>query len=303
MLLTERIRVDRFTSPLAYPPPACEETSSYGCKAAFFGAYKRLGLMRLHETVRGWYAPPSMTIFLLHRVTDRVAPDGLTVGSRWFREFCGLMKSSYHVTTLGQINRLLKAGETPPPRTVAITFDDSYADNHEAAGILSDHGLPATFFVPTRYVDTDLRYPWDEHLPAMGNLTWSQLREMADAGHEIGSHSVTHPDFSALDEASVRTELVDSKRTIEDRLGRPVRHFAFPYGAARNFRADHARLVADAGYDGAFSAIRGFVEPGMAGQILPRQAVPYFRNLTHLELHINRCLDWVYRFKRRTTYA
>src|SRR4051794_5547882 len=54
-------------------------------KALLLGAYKRLGCMRLHESVRAKIRPPHMTILLFHRVTDQISPDGLTVGTRWFR--------------------------------------------------------------------------------------------------------------------------------------------------------------------------------------------------------------------------
>ena len=44
---------------------------------------------------------------------------------------------------------------------MAITFDDCYRDNLFAARVLAEHGLPATFFIPTKYVGTDQVFPWD----------------------------------------------------------------------------------------------------------------------------------------------
>jgi peptidoglycan/xylan/chitin deacetylase (PgdA/CDA1 family) len=243
--------------------------------------------------------PPHMTILLFHRVTDLVAPDGLTVGTRWFRDFCRLMKSDYHVVALGDIQRILKEGKAPRQRTVAITFDDCYADNLGAARLLHEHGLPATFFIPTQYVETTMRFPWDSHLPPLPNLTWNDIRQMAAWGHDIGSHTVSHADFGTLNDDEARRELVESRAVLEVNLGRPVKWFAFPYGGPDNFRAEHLSLVAQAGYDGCVSAVNGPVEMNMFGQVLPRQAVPYFQNLTQLELHINRCADWMYWLKRR----
>lgn len=284
---------------ISKPPASTNERAfKHAFKALVLGAYKRLGLMRLQEAVRGCIRPPHMTILLFHRVTDQIPPDGLTVSRGWFRDFCRLMKTSYHVVSLDEINRILRSGQAPPRRTVAITFDDCYADNLEAARIMHEHGLPATFFVPTRYVDTDLRFPWDGHLPPMPNLTWNDLRQMVTWGHHIGSHTVSHPDLAQLDEASALKELVDSRTVIEEQIGRPVKWFAFPFGDQENFRTDQAPLVTRAGYEGFVSAISGAAEATIPGQALPREAVPYFRNLTHLELHINRCLNWYYRVKR-----
>ena len=282
-----------------YPAPPTEGAIKRFSKAFLLGAYKRLGFMRLQESVCARLRPPHMTILLFHRVTDQISPDGLTVGTGWFRDFCRLVKSSYNVVSLGELNRLLKTSETPPPRTLAITFDDCYADNLIAARVLHEYQLPATFFIPTQYVDTSLRFPWDQHLPPMPNLTWADLRQMADWGHEIGSHTVSHANFSKLDEAEALRELIDSRRTLEEKVGRPVKWFAFPFGGKSNFRPDQVSLVRQAGYEGSVSAVGGAVEMTMYGQVLPREAVPFFRNLTQLELHINRCLDWVYRFKRR----
>lgn len=270
------------------------------CKTAALGAYKHLGLMRAYEAARHLVAEPYSTIFLFHRVTDQIPPDGLTVSTSWFAEFCKLMKSNYHVVPLDEVVEGLNAGRSASRRTVAITFDDSYANNFDAARVLHDHGLPATFFVPTQFIGTSLRFLWDVHLPELPNLTWDQIRQMVAWGHAIGSHSVSHPDFGQISEAEAMKELVDSRLAIERETGRPVRYFAYPFGGRLNARPEQTQLVERAGYAACFSSQRGFVERGMKGQILPREAVPYFRNLTHLEVHINRCLDWFYAMKRWT---
>lgn len=283
----------------ASPAPPTEGAFKSLMKSAVLGVYKHSGLMRFQEAVRAATRPPFMTILLFHRVTDRISPDGLTVGTEWFQNFCRLMKSKYHVVTLDEIDRCLREGVKPRRRTVAITFDDCYADNHQAARILHEHGLPATFFVPTAYVGTDRRFPWDAHLPNMPNLTWDEIRQMAGWGHTIGSHTVSHADLGKLSDDEARREMVDSRRELERQLDRPAYWFAFPYGGRENFRHEQFPLVLESGYRGCLSAMGGFVEMSMAGEVLPREAVPYFRNLTQLELHVNRCLDWVYAAKRR----
>jgi peptidoglycan/xylan/chitin deacetylase (PgdA/CDA1 family) len=118
-------------------------------------------------------------------------------------------------------------------------------------------------------------------------------------GHDIGSHTVSHADLAKLDDADALKELVDSRAVLEKQLRRPVKWFAFPFGSQANFRREHANLVARAGFEGSVSAIGGTVEMNMLGHVWPREAVPCFRNLTQLELHINRSLDWWYRLKRR----
>ena len=120
---------------------------------------------------------------------------------------------------------------------MAITFDDCYRDNLFAARVLAEHGLPATFFIPTKYVGTDHVFPWDIGLKRMANLTWDDVREMQALGHDIESHTVSHPDLGAIDAAEVRMELADSKKTLEDTLQRPVRYLRVSLRRPQQFSA------------------------------------------------------------------
>jgi peptidoglycan/xylan/chitin deacetylase (PgdA/CDA1 family) len=108
---------------------------------------------------------------------------------------------------LAEVFDVLRSGRPMPPRTVAVTFDDCYRDNLFAARVLTEYGLPASFFVPTAFVGTDYTFPWDRRLPRMANLTWDEVREMARMGHEIGSHTVNHVNLGTASYEEARTEL------------------------------------------------------------------------------------------------
>ena len=268
-------------------------------KSAFYGLYKYSGAWAAQERLAYWSGRRFMSAVLFHRVTDAIPQDGLTVTTAWFRGFCKLVRQRFNVVPMARLHRMLETGETPPLRTIAITFDDCYRDNLAAARVLAEHGLPATFFIPTKYVGTDHVFPWDASLKRMPNLSWKEVQQMQQLGHEIGSHTVSHPDLGVIDLAHAERELADSKKTLEDRLERPVRWFAYPFGGRNNFRPEYLQLAQSLGYEACFSAQRGFIQPNMRGQILPREAMPYFRSLTHLELHLSGCLDWIYQVKRR----
>jgi peptidoglycan/xylan/chitin deacetylase (PgdA/CDA1 family) len=240
-----------------------------------------------------------MSVVLFHRVTDEILEDGLTVTTAWFRGFCKLMRTRFQVVPMARLHRMLMSGDMPENRTVAITFDDCYRDNLEAARLLAEHGLPATFFIPTKYVGTDQVFPWDVGLKQMANLTWNDVQQIQQLGHEIGSHTVSHPDLGVVGPVTARRELTDSKHTLQDKLQRPVRWLAYPFGGRNNFRPEYLPLAQELGYEACFSALSGFIQPHMAGQILPREAMPYFRSLTNLELHLSGCLDWFYQVNRR----
>lgn len=265
-------------------------------KSALCGLYKYSGAMRAQEKLVG---RSFMTVLILHRVTDEIPPDGLTVSTHWFEGMCRMLQRSFHVVPLREVFRIHQSGEKPPARTVAITFDDCYRDNLFAARTLAAYRLPACFFIPTGFVGTQQAFPWDEGLPPLANLSWDEVREMASLGHEVGSHTVTHPDMALVSEDRARHELVESKATLERELQRPVRWFAYPFGGKQNFREERLSLVAAAGYEGCLSAYGGFVEAGQKYSMLPREAVPYFKSLLNLELHLTRSLDWIYALKRR----
>lgn len=95
-----------------------------------------------------------LSIFIFHRVfveQDPIFPQEMH--ARRFDEVCGWVKSWFNVLPLdGAVSRLREG--TLPARAACITFDDGYADNHDVAmPILRRHGLSATFFIATSFLD------------------------------------------------------------------------------------------------------------------------------------------------------
>lgn len=95
-----------------------------------------------------------LSILIFHRVLPRpdpIFPD--EVDAAFFDQLLGWLKAWFNVLPLDQAVAALQAG-TLPSRAAAITFDDGYADNHDIAlPILKKHGLTATFFIATGYLD------------------------------------------------------------------------------------------------------------------------------------------------------
>ena len=159
------------------------------------------------------------------------------------------------------------AGEVGGDRVVVFSFDDNYRSVLELAKpILDRHGFPGTLYVPSDWPGQRRPMRWNgidgwlggEHEQELLSLDWRELRELAQAGWEIGSHTCSHPRLPELDEAALARELSGSKQTIERELGRPCRSIAYPYGAVDS-RVEQA--AARAGYECAGTIPRVLSKP------------------------------------------
>jgi peptidoglycan/xylan/chitin deacetylase (PgdA/CDA1 family) len=268
-------------------------------KTTLCGLYKYSGAMFCQEALARWTGRSFLVILLFHRVTDEIPEDGLTVSTARFRRICRMLQRRFRVIGLGEVLRLVRLGQPLPRRTVAITFDDCYRSNLFAAEVLAEHGLPACFFLPTSFIGTECRFDWDRGLKPLANLTWDDVREMTRMGFDIGSHTASHANLARIPAERAWRELVDSKAELEDRLGRPVHWFAYPFGGRNDFGPEQIVLVQEAGYDCCFSGHGGFIYHDTDPRLLPREDINYFRSILNLELHLAGCLDWVYALKRR----
>jgi peptidoglycan/xylan/chitin deacetylase (PgdA/CDA1 family) len=93
-------------------------------------------------------------------------------------------------------------------------------------------------------------------------MDWREIEKLASQGVRIGSHSVTHPNFSDIDAAQTAFELEESRRAIESRLGLNVQDFAIPFGQSRDWNATAAKTAADAGYTHVYSQAEESRFPG-----------------------------------------
>ena len=142
------------------------------------------------------------------------------------------------------------------PRRIVITFDDGYT-NVLRYGL---EPLASTGFKAIQFLVADLlgkHNEWDVRLgevpaPIMDVV---QAREWIAAGHDIGSHTRTHPWLTRLPVSAAREEITASRKKLEDTFGRPVRHFCYPYG---DWNAAVRDLVEEAGYQTACTT-----EPGV----------------------------------------
>lgn len=145
--------------------------------------------------------------------------------------------------------------DTASANRTLFTFDDAYSDLYrEFLPEVIEHRHTAIVFVVVKCIGKSNLWDQQSGMRARNLLTLDQIREMQRFGVEFGSHSLTHPRLTGLENAQLRCEVADSKRRLEDLLGAEVLSFAYPYGAVD---AGVRYAVAEAGYRLAFTADPG----------------------------------------------
>jgi peptidoglycan/xylan/chitin deacetylase (PgdA/CDA1 family) len=159
---------------------------------------------------------------------------------------------------------------------VVITFDDGTRDFHErVVPMLVERRLPAVLYLATAMAEDP------EPLGLGPGLTWSMLEEVVGTGFvTVGSHTHRHANLARMTAAEAREEMTRSKQLIEDRLGQPCRHFAYPWGVGSPEADRVARGLFDtAAIDGWRTNRWGAIDPYRLGRtpILRSDGMAFFR--------------------------
>lgn len=228
------------------------------------GLVKSLGgrlvfLAQLHKLTLRDVVP----VVTFHRVSKGRPGDSLTCSLADFRSFCRFFADHFKVVPLNRVVQMLSNRE-PFTRELAITFDDGYRDNFElAAPVLKELHLPATFFVTTDFIGSEIVPWWDEkqgiRFPWM---TWDEVRALHVMEFEIGSHTCTHVDLGKVSATDAWNELSNSRAKLEHQLSAPISLFAYPYGRQDNISEENRALVKTAGYNSCFSCFGGMSSRG-----------------------------------------
>ena len=127
---------------------------------------------------------------------------------------------------------------------VGLTFDDGYTDfARHALPVLQRFGFGATVFVIAGRLGGD--NAWDPEGPRKPLMSAGQVRDLAQAGIEIGSHGLRHIRLPAARHA-LAEEVGGSRRILQEITGEPVGGFCYPYG---DLDAEAVARVRDTGYD------------------------------------------------------
>ncbi|WP_114971828.1 polysaccharide deacetylase family protein [Rhodoferax ferrireducens] len=165
-----------------------------------------------------------LSVLIFHRVLaepDPLFPDEMH--ARRFDEVCGWLKSWFNVRPLGEAVAHLKAS-TLPARAACITFDDGYADNHHVAmPILQRHGLTATFFIATGFLDGGRM--WNDTIIETVRACAGPVLDLSFLNlgqHPVGSIDEKRTAIAALI-GQIKYRPVDERITIAEQIANQAR--------------------------------------------------------------------------------
>lgn len=137
---------------------------------------------------------------------------------------------------------------------VLITFDDGYEDLfYHVLPLLGKFRFYPLVFVPAGFIGK--KNYWDfSPFGHLKHLTRDMLINMAKNGFVIGAHSMSHTDLRKCEKKALYREVCDSKKLLEDIIGREVYAFAYPFGL---YNRRVVEMVRSCGYKYAFATSKG----------------------------------------------
>jgi len=177
-----------------------------------------------------------------------------------------LQVRGYHTITMAQLQAHREQGVPLPARPVMITIDDGWGEDVVIAQqFLQPRGMCGIFFVYTGAVGGS---PF---------LSWPEVKALEASGHEVLSHTVSHPDLRQIPNARLVIEMRESRQRLEQELGHPVQALAYPFGLCDERVVNAAR---DAGYHLAVLAEGGNALDTSSALTLPRWKISYDQPLS-----------------------
>ena len=156
-----------------------------------------------------------------------------------FREQLAFLHNHFNVIDFEMFKALYDGSASLPDDrpAVMLTFDDGMASNYEvAAPLLEEAGMRGLFFVVPHFSlcdDDAAREFYVERIrqrrPGLTAMKPEHVRDLADRGHTIGNHTLTHARLSETPSSRLESEILHSADIVESWVGRPVEAFSWPF--------------------------------------------------------------------------
>lgn len=203
-------------------------------------------------------------ILMYHRIGAAEGGNRLkgqyTPAKLFARQIKYLFEHSYQTVSIRDLINYAGQQMRARDKKVCITFDDGYESFYtHAFPVLQRYNFTAVVFLVADCINKTCL--WDKDSEPM--LKAQQIKEMAQAGIEFGSHSLSHRSLVELDTEELEKEVKESKTVLEQLLEKPIESFSYPYGAFN----ENVKKIVQQNYKVAFSTkegisnIRGFALP------------------------------------------
>lgn len=205
---------------------------------------------------------PRAVILSYSRVGDESGVTGANISVENFEAHLAELRSGeFTVLPVPEIIDALRAGRPLPDKTVGIVFDEPHSSVYTTAWPrLRAARLPATLFVATDTVDR----------AGADTLSWSEIRDMAGEGLELGNHTASYPHMLGIERAYLLGQIARAADRLQGETGRKPTLFAYPFG---EHDAAVRALVAAEGYAAAFGQQSGVAHARLDPFTLPRFAM------------------------------
>jgi len=200
-------------------------------------------------------------VIMYHRVINNAENEGVYgtyIYEDMFKKHLQYLKDkNYTVITfkdldkIGWRNRFEKG-----KKYIILTFDDGYKDNYDLAfPILKEFNFKATIFLmgSLTYNEWDVKAGGERKFSLM---SVEMIKEMQDYGIEFGAHTFNHPKLNTLSNEEIEHQIVDVKKPLEEKIGKEIITFAYPYGILNDYAKEMAKK---AGYTFALATDSGSV--------------------------------------------
>lgn len=172
-------------------------------------------------------------ILLYHHIDESPSNSQYYVSTGKFEAQMRLLRDwEYTTITIEMLVKAINDGTALPPRPILITFDDGDLDNYTNA-----------FSIMRRYGFKGVMYIVGGYMGAPEYMSAEQIKDMARAGWEVGSHAMTHPDLTKIDPQLLNFEICDSRTYLEKELNVPILSFAYPFGTSTHNISDKVYLA------------------------------------------------------------
>lgn len=162
-----------------------------------------------------------------------------------------LARAGYTAINLDCLLAARRGESKLPLRPVVVTFDDGFqASVDHAVPILQRHSFTAVFYLVAGLMGQNSHWLRAERGITFPLVDWATARQLQAMGFVCGAHTLTHPRLTEISAADCRSELATARLTMEQQLGRPIQHLAYPFGA---YDETVRGIASDVGYRSACS--------------------------------------------------